>query len=336
VRFMPASSDFASVELTEDRDGHQIVAAHAPVPGTSWTLITEDDWDILTSSTRRYSRFLLFSFAAALALPPLGLTILSRIKRFSFVRAEHPSKEGLIFKRIQSACFPENLPMLPGWNLSRRIERADKEDGDFLFTWIQTDGYLVIATGWVEGKGISKVFALTSTRSCLKSASIRRLDPEEALGHCNKVLCSDQEEVHGVHCLYLVLDPGTGDFKYASTGVPIPFLISGEKQMPFYSRNSLLGIDMQTNYLRAEGHIDPGVSLVFINREIHKAFDHDGEKLYPDTLPSYQKGGYRMAEALADAILVKYQAVAKNNNHSARALQVFVLERVLSDPGEGL
>ena len=32
---------------TRDAEGHDIVAAYAPVPGTRWTLVSEDDWAAL-------------------------------------------------------------------------------------------------------------------------------------------------------------------------------------------------------------------------------------------------------------------------------------------------
>ncbi len=333
-RAMIGSGVNAGVALTEDRAGHQIVAAHAPIPGTTWTLYTEDDWDILTRSTRRYSRILLFSFAAALALPPIGLTILSRIKWFPLVGAQHPVREGLIFKSLKAVCFPKDLPMLPGWNISRRSEQGQSQDGDFLFTWIQPDGRLVVAMGWVGAKGISGAIALASTRACLRSAALRRLDPDEALRHCNEVLCSEQEDVHRVYCLYLILDPGNGRYEYATAGVPEPLLFDGENRIPLYPAGSPMGIDLQANYIKAEGLVVSGESLVLLSRELHDAFQQIGGQLHIDHLPSYQEGGYRRAEVQGDAIFSKYQDIAANGRNPAHCLQVFILERIRSDHGD--
>jgi hypothetical protein len=44
---------------TRDADGRDIVAASAPIPNTGWTLVLEDDWDILTASSQRYARILI-------------------------------------------------------------------------------------------------------------------------------------------------------------------------------------------------------------------------------------------------------------------------------------
>jgi hypothetical protein len=332
---MIGSGVSAGVALTKDRTGHQIVSAHAPVPGTTWSLFTEDDWDILTSSTRRYSRILLFSFAAALALPPLGLTILSRIKRFPFVEAEYHTGEGIFFRRVKTVCFPKQLPMLPGWNMSQRIVKGEMDHGDFLFTWIQPDGRLVVSAGWVEGKGISRALALTSTRSCLRSASLRRLGPAEALSHCNEVLCSEEDDGIRVHCLYLIVDPSSGRVEYASAGVPEPLLFGGENQIPIYPMTSPMGIDMQADYIKAEGIIVPGESLVLMGEKGFEAFRRDGQEFHIDALPPHQEGGNRRAEILANAICSKVQDLAANGNKPTRPLHVFVLERVRSMDGGG-
>jgi len=39
---------------TRDETGNDIVAAYAPIPGTRWMLVTEDDWASLTSAVQRY------------------------------------------------------------------------------------------------------------------------------------------------------------------------------------------------------------------------------------------------------------------------------------------
>jgi len=60
---------------TRDFDGRDIVASFAPVPGTSWGLVTEESWAALTSSSRRYGQFLLFLVALGVATPALIVTV---------------------------------------------------------------------------------------------------------------------------------------------------------------------------------------------------------------------------------------------------------------------
>ena len=56
---------------TTDVDGHQIVAAFAPVPGTSWGLVTETSWAALLAPSRSYSQFLVLLLALGVIVPAI-------------------------------------------------------------------------------------------------------------------------------------------------------------------------------------------------------------------------------------------------------------------------
>jgi signal transduction histidine kinase len=56
---------------TVDLDGRDIVASFAPVPNTSWGLITEESWAELIGPSRRYLQFLLLLLALGVMVPIL-------------------------------------------------------------------------------------------------------------------------------------------------------------------------------------------------------------------------------------------------------------------------
>ncbi len=60
---------------TRNFDGEEIVASYAPVPGTSWGLVTEESWAALTASSRRYSQFLILLLALGVAVPTAIVTV---------------------------------------------------------------------------------------------------------------------------------------------------------------------------------------------------------------------------------------------------------------------
>jgi nitrate/nitrite-specific signal transduction histidine kinase len=60
---------------TQDHEDRDIVASFAPVPGTSWSLIVEESWEALTSSSRGYRQFLLLLLAMGVLVPTLIVTI---------------------------------------------------------------------------------------------------------------------------------------------------------------------------------------------------------------------------------------------------------------------
>ncbi|MGE5620517.1 MAG: GAF domain-containing protein [Sphingomonadaceae bacterium] len=58
-----------------DAEGHDIVSTYAPVPGTSWGLVTEERWGRLMSSSEGYRRFLMLLLALGVVVPALVVTV---------------------------------------------------------------------------------------------------------------------------------------------------------------------------------------------------------------------------------------------------------------------
>ncbi|MBN1976535.1 MAG: HAMP domain-containing protein [Anaerolineae bacterium] len=54
---------------TLDREGKKVVAGFAPVPGTSWGLVTEESWADLIEASQPYTRFLLVLLALGVLIP---------------------------------------------------------------------------------------------------------------------------------------------------------------------------------------------------------------------------------------------------------------------------
>jgi GAF domain-containing protein/HAMP domain-containing protein/anti-sigma regulatory factor (Ser/Thr protein kinase) len=60
---------------TRDLGGEEIVASFAPVPGTPWGLVTEENWTEVTQSSRGYQSFLLLLLGLGVAVPVLVAAI---------------------------------------------------------------------------------------------------------------------------------------------------------------------------------------------------------------------------------------------------------------------
>ncbi len=63
---------------TRDLGGRDIVASFAPVPGTPWSLVTQENWQTLISSSQGYQRFLLLLLALGLILPAVVVAVAVR------------------------------------------------------------------------------------------------------------------------------------------------------------------------------------------------------------------------------------------------------------------
>ncbi|HSJ57558.1 MAG TPA: GAF domain-containing protein [Anaerolineae bacterium] len=60
---------------TEDVEGQQIVASFAPVPGTPWGLVMEENWAALTETSRRYGQLLIVLLALGVLVPTLIVSV---------------------------------------------------------------------------------------------------------------------------------------------------------------------------------------------------------------------------------------------------------------------
>ena len=56
-------------------DGPDILASFAPVPGTSWSLVTEEQWSTLMSASQGYRNFLLILLALGVVVPAVVVTL---------------------------------------------------------------------------------------------------------------------------------------------------------------------------------------------------------------------------------------------------------------------
>ena len=86
-RSMLANKDMQGTALhTCDAEGNNIILAYAPVPGTDWILITEDDWALASRSFTRYAGILLGLLALGMILPVAGVGLLLRGARHRTAR----------------------------------------------------------------------------------------------------------------------------------------------------------------------------------------------------------------------------------------------------------
>lgn len=58
----------------QDSRGREVLASYAPVPETPWSLVTEEDWGALMSSSQGYRQSLLLLFGLGTIVPALVVT----------------------------------------------------------------------------------------------------------------------------------------------------------------------------------------------------------------------------------------------------------------------
>ena len=96
--------------------------------------------------------------------------------------------------------------------------------------------------GDVTDKGVPAALVMAATRSVLRASAQRLVEPGETLERVNEHLCPDMPAKMFVTCLYGVLDPETGHFRFANAGHDLPYVKTAEGSEELRARGMPLGL----------------------------------------------------------------------------------------------
>ena len=244
---------------TQDFEGREIVAAYSPVPGTPWALVTEEDWDALTLSSRSYGQSLLLLLVIGTLLPAAGMGLFARQRRIEAVEQERLAQELSVARSIQETLLPTALPDIAGWKMAVHWQPARAVGGDFYDFIPLPEGRLGLVIGDVSGKGVPSALMMASVRAVLRATAEQLQSPGQVLARANAVLRHDMPRGMFVTCLYAVLDPRTGRMRYANAGHNPPYRrhAAGGSVSELKARGMPLGIMPDAPYEELEAVIAP-------------------------------------------------------------------------------
>ncbi len=118
--------------------------------------------------------------------------------------------------------FPDALPVLPRLRLSacRRPAAERHTDGDWLDVLVRPDGATALVIGHVGGSGGQTGAAAARLRAGVRDALRGGGSPSEALG----AAAVGRAPGRGAAVCVAVLDPLTGNLRYATAGLPVPVI----------------------------------------------------------------------------------------------------------------
>ena len=145
--------------------------------------------------------------------------------------------------------------------------------------------------GDVTDKGVPAALVMAATRSVLRASAQRLVDPGEVLERVNEHLCPDMPEKMFVTCLYGVLEPETGHFRFANAGHDLPY-VKTRPGLRGAARPRDAARPDARHALRGEGdRAQPGDSLLLHSDGIVEAHDPHARDV---RLPAPQAGGRRL------------------------------------------
>lgn len=314
---------------TKDGYGKDVVLAHASIPGTTWTLVTEDDWQTLTSATRPYANILLSMLGLGMLLPATLVAFILRRRDREIRSIERIKQEHNLIDEMLEVLVPEHAPMLPEWEIALSTQAYDRPENDFHDFMFLPDGRLMIAIGTINLSGVNALVTHTSIRANLRNAALCGFTPAEALSRSNAVVFADMKEDQSADCLFAILDPAAHRLSYAAAGLQFMAHIK-DKGDPLLELNSpALGASLECEYTNATLDFKPGERLVLFTNGIFRSPNAAGKALEHERIISQLKRKEIPLQPIMENLLYHYRDFVKDTLHQAKDITLIAVERQL-------
>jgi serine phosphatase RsbU (regulator of sigma subunit)/anti-sigma regulatory factor (Ser/Thr protein kinase) len=241
---------------------------------------------------------------AAQAAPALRVGQLVRQQEAEARTRQRFEQELEVARLIQQNFLPKELPELSGWQVAACYQPAREVGGDFYDVIPLTGGQVGFVIGDVTDKGVPAALVMAATRSVLRASAQRLVEPGAVLERVNEHLCPDMPAKMFVTCLYGVLDPATGHFRFANAGHDLPYVKTALGSVELRARGMPLGLMTGMKYEERETLLAPGDSLLLHSDGIVEAHDAQGQMFgFPrlkEAVARYPGGGELIDLVLAD------------------------------------
>jgi serine phosphatase RsbU (regulator of sigma subunit)/anti-sigma regulatory factor (Ser/Thr protein kinase) len=214
---------------------------------------------------------------AAQAAPALRVAQLVKEQEVEVRRRERYEQELRVATLIQQNFLPRELPQHAGWQLDAFYRPAREVGGDFYDFIDLPDGRLGIVVGDVTDKGVPAALVMASTRSVLRASAQRLVEPRLVLERVNEQVHPDMPPKMFVTCLYGVLDPVSGIFRFANAGHNLPCVQTADGAFEPRATGMPLGLLPGMSYEENEVVVAPGDALVLYSDALPEAHAPDGD-----------------------------------------------------------
>ncbi len=216
--------------------------------------------------------------------------------------------------QIQSTFLPDadNVPRLPGWQVSVSLQSARETSGDF-FDLIELPGQRMgVVVADVADKGVGAALYMALSRTYIRAIALGGMDccPGQTLSAVNRRILEDTHSDQFVTVFYAVLESVTGKLAYANAGHPPALWLPAQVERPVQPLTRTgMALGVMKDETVAEGSIlmAAGDLLVFYSDGISEAENNQGEPF----------GIERLAQTLAGL-----------RGMETRDVQAAILERV--------
>jgi serine phosphatase RsbU (regulator of sigma subunit) len=248
-----------------------------------------------------YDRYMLASLAVQVA-PAVRVAQLAHLQQEQALERERLHHELDVARVIQKTLLPKEPPNLPGWHSDVYYQPARAVGGDMYDFINLTDGRVAIVIGDVSDKGVPAALVMATTRVVLRGAIKRLLSPGAALKRANELLYPEIPPNMFITCFYGLLDPASGELRYANAGHNLPYRRTQGGVQELRATGMPLGMLPGMQYEEFETTIAAGECLLFYSDGLVEAHDpwHDmfGEERLKSLLENTSKPCQNLIERL--------------------------------------
>jgi hypothetical protein len=319
-----------TITPTKDAEGHDIVAAYAPVPGTTWTLVTETDWAQAMAPVQRFATGMIVLLGLGLIVPTLGVALLARNQRSGVANADGGAQDARLTATLRQRLLPRYAPMIGGWELAVHHQAASKNPSahdqyDFM---ILPDGRLMLALSTVAGNGAWGLHLMTTTRAALRTATSQATSAGQALSLCGNLLCPDLGPESAVAALLALLDPSSGRLQIANAGLSAPIRWNGSELVEMREGTALLGQSLGIEYDHDDVLLNPGESILFYSSGALGVRPETGEPFGPERVRGVlSAAGAISAQGMVEALRMDLKEFADARSLSHLDITFLVIAR---------
>jgi serine phosphatase RsbU (regulator of sigma subunit) len=211
-------------------------------------------------------RVLIFGSVAALA----GWALLVGLHRREGARLTdalgREAAQRTVADQLQRSLFPEELPVIPGLQLAARSTPGNSSmrvGGDWYDVIGLPSGEVGLVVGDVVGHDLPAASAMGQIRAALRAFAVHETSPAKVLARVDTMV-----DILGVAdlttCLYAIVNPATGAFRWSSAGHLNPLLVraSGEARLLHGDPGPPLGATHAAVYVDRAGEIPRGGSVL--------------------------------------------------------------------------
>ncbi len=219
----------------------------------------------------------LLASLASQAAPAIRVAQLVREQAAEAAERERFEQELKVAQLIQQQFLPRHLPDLREWQIAAFYGPARVVGGDFYDFIDLGNGQIGVVVGDVTDKGVPAALVMARTHSILRAEAPRLVEPSLVLARANELLVPEMPAKMFVTCLYGVLEPASGRFRFANAGHNLPCIRTPEGVVEPRATGLPLGLLPGISYEEAVGEIGPGDEVLLFSDGLVEVHAPDGD-----------------------------------------------------------